>query len=699
MFAKRAMYHLPLARSLLLGMMTVLLVAFSAGAPAQAESVSLARTGQTICYDAAGATTSCTATGQDGELQIGVAWPAPRFTDNGDGTLTDRLTGLTWLADANCIAAHYPALDQDTYEADPEGLGDGLVSWAHALEFGSNLVNNVSYADCGRGHDDWRLPNVNELASLFNAEVADRSWLESQGFANIASGGYWSSTTHRSFLPANGWFVDIVHGQVSNTDKTDLGAVLPVRGGQTDGNADTNSAANVWRTGQTTSHASGDDRDEQAGVAWPEPRFSDHGDGTVTDQLTGLMWLGDANCIASTYAEVAANGRVSWSGALSFVSGINNGDYSDCGAGYDDWRLPNRSELHSLTDHGKTTGDALPEGHPFSGVATGSPSGYWSSTSYLTIAGWAWQWAGKSGDLTGAPKSSAYHVWPVRSTPSAPTGPHLAVTPSTIDFGDVLIDDTATAKTLTLRNSGTEPLIVSSMQLSDSAHFTLITDVGADACAGTSPTLAASSSCTVRLTFSPGALQDYGASLTIASNDPDTPSVALTLAGSGVQPSEPIPRIAVQPDSFDFGEVPSNETSDAQLFSIRSVGGATLNVTAINNQDPTIFQVDLGAGNAPCGALPLALDPGRSCSFSVRFDPETTRSYETIIYFHSDDPIHESLPLTLTGSGTPSQESGGCGCQTAESNRARALRGLILLLLGASLLGWVRRPRRSRRRA
>lgn len=43
------------------------------------------------------------------------------------------------------------------------------------------------------------------------------------------------------------------------------------------------------KTGQTTSYAPGDDGELQVGLAWPEPRFSDNGDGTVTDHLTGLM--------------------------------------------------------------------------------------------------------------------------------------------------------------------------------------------------------------------------------------------------------------------------------------------------------------------------------------------------------------------------------------------------------------------------
>ena len=50
------------------------------------------KTGQTTCY----------ATGDDGDLEKGVAWPNPRFTDNGNGTVTDNLTGLIWLKNANC---------------------------------------------------------------------------------------------------------------------------------------------------------------------------------------------------------------------------------------------------------------------------------------------------------------------------------------------------------------------------------------------------------------------------------------------------------------------------------------------------------------------------------------------------------------------------------------------------------------------
>ena len=59
-------------------------------------TVHLPRTGQTTCWDNSGNQIPCAGTGQDGEIKAGEPWPEPRFTDNGDETMTDNLTGLMW---------------------------------------------------------------------------------------------------------------------------------------------------------------------------------------------------------------------------------------------------------------------------------------------------------------------------------------------------------------------------------------------------------------------------------------------------------------------------------------------------------------------------------------------------------------------------------------------------------------------------
>ena len=126
--------------------------------------------------------------------------------------------------------------------------------------------------------------------------------------------------------------------------------------------------APVPQTGQTSLYHEGDDGDLQMGVQWPDPRFTDNGDGTVTDHLTGLIWLKNANCFG------AGN---SWYSALDACNELADGDcgLSD-GSNPGDWRLPNVRELFSLIDH-RNAYPALPSGHPFTDALS---SDYWSST-------------------------------------------------------------------------------------------------------------------------------------------------------------------------------------------------------------------------------------------------------------------------------------------------------------------------------
>jgi hypothetical protein len=82
----------------------VVLVIFFIPFLAFAGAVQLPQTGQTTCWDAAGNVIDCLGTGQDGDLRMGVAWPNPRFTDNGNETMTDNLTGCPILLLSRFIA-------------------------------------------------------------------------------------------------------------------------------------------------------------------------------------------------------------------------------------------------------------------------------------------------------------------------------------------------------------------------------------------------------------------------------------------------------------------------------------------------------------------------------------------------------------------------------------------------------------------
>jgi len=144
----------------------------------------------------------------------------------------------------------------------------------------------------------------------------------------------------------------------------------------------------------------GQDGEYQTGVS-VDPRFTDNLDGTVTDNMTGLIWLSAADCFEAT----------AWTNALSDANSLADGacglnDHSQPG----DWRLPNVNELQSLIDYSEFD-PAIPAGHPFSAV----PSDYyWSSTTVLDIPGNAWFLNVTWGGIRNADKDFAYRVWPVR---------------------------------------------------------------------------------------------------------------------------------------------------------------------------------------------------------------------------------------------------------------------------------------------
>ncbi len=188
------------------------------------------RTGQATCSDAAGAVTTCgTGIGlaQDGDLELGVTWPNPRFTNNGDGTVTDNLTGLIWLENADCAPA--------------------TMDWEAALAFANTLFDgSVDHngGDCGltdlSAAGAWRLPNVRELQSLmhygvFSPAVPNTAgtgkWSAGNPFSGVPSASYWSSTPLASFH-GSAWHVNTFTGVVDNALKTLNRLVWPIRGGQ-----------------------------------------------------------------------------------------------------------------------------------------------------------------------------------------------------------------------------------------------------------------------------------------------------------------------------------------------------------------------------------------------------------------------------------------------------------------------------------
>jgi hypothetical protein len=408
------------------------LVGLCAGPPAASG---LPDTGQTECYGldpnqiwrrVPCAETACK--GQDGAHATGCP-PEGRFTDNGDGTVTDHCTGLMWQKDTADVNGD-GQLSQDFDSGD-------LVPWCDALAY----CENLSFA----GHDDWRLPNVRELESIVNYGRFD-SKIDPvfDGFQAC----YWSSTSDAG-SPVSAWYVSFggnvsISGPCSKADPIRCGTyVRAVRNVQSaplacaakngdvnaDGNVDLSDAVTILGnlflgnpaefvglcagppaasglpdTEQTECYSldpnpvwdgldlnqfwikvpcaeaacKGQDGAYTTGCP-PQGRFTDNGDGTVTDHCTGLMWQKDT-------ADTNADGQVPndrsdalpWCEALNYCENLSF-------AGHDDWRLPNVRELLSIYDYGRSDSTIMMD--PVFGAFRGF---YWSSTSDVRSPIFAW---------------------------------------------------------------------------------------------------------------------------------------------------------------------------------------------------------------------------------------------------------------------------------------------------------------------
>ncbi|OGU06022.1 MAG: hypothetical protein A2075_22625 [Geobacteraceae bacterium GWC2_58_44] len=356
---------------------------------------SLPRTGQMSCYDASGVWIPCPGTRQDGEIQAGVPWPTPNRFSAGTQTVLDTLTGLEWTKDAGT----------PTFAA----CSGGPKDWQSALNYVACLNSN-HYLN----HNDWRLPNINELKSTINVGQTNTSLWLLQGFIGppLQTSNYWSSTTAANNT-GFAWGVRFDDVIVDYDSKNNSYYVWPVRGGLA-GAANPAYPANVLRTGQTISYdANSPKRDDGAlrmGVAWPAQRFSINVNQTISDNLTGLTWAPDAG-VPNPAVGQCTGGLMHWAGSgavplpIDYVDCLNANQY----LGRSDWRVPNINELYSLGDRSRAN-DTLPLGHPFQGVQA---THYWSSTAHTGVAGDAWSVDMNGGGVYYGDRNPGSYVWPV----------------------------------------------------------------------------------------------------------------------------------------------------------------------------------------------------------------------------------------------------------------------------------------------
>jgi hypothetical protein len=147
--------------------------------------------------------------GDDGSLMLGAPLSGPRFTNLGDGTVLDCVTGRMWVADPRALGP-------------PFYIGGEIqaMHWEDAI----TACNNLVYA----GHDDWKLPNIKELGSLFYIML--NGYQINTDFFTIYDWYYWSSTSYVE-NPIAAWVKEFVYGLNYSMNKEAYEfLVLPCRG-------------------------------------------------------------------------------------------------------------------------------------------------------------------------------------------------------------------------------------------------------------------------------------------------------------------------------------------------------------------------------------------------------------------------------------------------------------------------------------
>jgi len=261
----------------------------------------------------------------------------PSYLDNGNGTITDNVTGLMWQKDMGAKLSF-----------------DEAVALIKTLNLG--------------GYTDWRIPTIKELYSLIlfsgqvKGEIAVKNFINEtyfiQPIGNTALGEReidaqtWSSTKYvgTTFVNDETIFgVNFVDGRIKGYPKYK----------------------------KTTSSSTPNKmyfRMVRGNTNYGINNFVDNNDGSISDKTTGLMWQKSDDGTARD-----------WENALSYAENLTL-------AGYSDWRLPNSKELQSIVDYSRcpsvTNSPAI---NPmFSTTSIKDPDGvagqypyFWSSTTHL----------------------------------------------------------------------------------------------------------------------------------------------------------------------------------------------------------------------------------------------------------------------------------------------------------------------------
>jgi len=231
----------------------------------------------------------------------------------------------------------------------------------------------------------------------------------------------------------------------------------------------------------------------------------------------------------------------------------------------------------------------------------------------------------------------------VSGTGTAMPTPRLSLSSTALAFGTMTLDSSAN-QTLTLTNTGNADLSVSMLGWSNPllAPFQLV--AGDDRCS--EQVLAPATSCTVIVRYAPTEEGVHNDSFDIPSDDPDSPSVTVSVNGTGTSMS--IPSLSVSSTSLVFGSV-TVENSAEQTLTLSNAGDADLLVFELGLVNPLLGPFEVVAAQDGCSDQMLS--PETSCTVVVRYAPTDDGIRNDSFDIPSNDPDTPSVTVSVTGTG------------------------------------------------
>ena len=229
-----------------------------------------------------------------------------------------------------------------------------------------------------------------------------------------------------------------------------------------------------------------------------------------------------------------------------------------------------------------------------------------------------------------------------------PGPPDISVTDSvgdpndlTIDFGNVLVGHDSAVEEVTVNNDGGQTLNIGSV-IQPSSPFAVL----GDSCSNLP--LDVVGGCSIAVQFSPSSVGNFTDTLTIPSDDPDTPMVVVSLSGN----SSTV--ISVSPDMNDFGYVLVGSSSAPLEVTISNLGSADLILFDITLAIGTDYSLDVNGGSNPCGSTNPTIAPSGNCTVLVTFSPLNAISITDTLSITSIDPAEGGVDVDLSGTGIAS---------------------------------------------